>query len=516
MKKFYILSTLLIAVLSFSSCVNLKKLSTYEPATITLNQVAMSNSHGVVAADVTYFLTDEYYNRHTGVEFRPYILNEETGDRIELNPVVFEGKVHKKFNSRMKELEPAKQDGIHRRVQYVKEGENTYRYVVETPFNEWMEGGCFYVDVIGNAYTSDRYLIKTVPVYCGIFNLASRVVMEPIEHYFYMVKRDCHECLATQIPFKVDSYIIESQFYENAFADNFKSIVFNENVPSYTLKVVIGDSPEGNYAHNQELGENRKQAVINYFESIGIPYDNCEFEINTEDWNVVSEKVAASGLPHAAEICNMIAEGSSDSDKLEQKIRAKYPSEYRTIYEQFYPQCRRAEIDLCPVLTDGNGLMYNYVCDLDECVTVHTLVEKPNEEVFDLNQQMVDKAVAKDYEGAAAIADQIKFKDANIYVNANRALVYFMVGRYNDSKAIYENIAGNIPEADHNLGILCIRNEEYERGAALLKGSADINEAIAKMGVGQYNEAESILVLLPQSAERDDLMAIDNKCKNNQ
>lgn len=516
MKKFYVISTLLLAALVSSACVNVQKLADYRPAVVKLNQAGVSEDNGGIDVNLTYCLSPEYRSRHTGVEFRPYIYSASKDSSVALCPVVIESRNHDVFNARMAKYEPEKADGICRRVRYSKDGCSEYTYTLKTKWADWMDGGCLTVDVIGNAYT-DEVLLESVPVYCDIYDIESMIDEKPIMHYFYMVKRcgDENLCLTTDIPFKVNSSVIESEFYEGTFVDNYKNIVFNSNVPSYTMDVVISDSPEATWEHNVQLGESRKQAVINYFESIGVPYDNCNFIIKTENWDVVSEKVAQSGLAHAAEICSMIEDGQADSDALERQIKAKYPSEYRTIYNDFYPACRFAHIDLCPVLENGNGLIYNYVCDLDECTTVHTLVEKPNEAVFDLNAQMLEAAEAGDFAKAAAIADEIMFKDANAYINANRALVYFNAGKFEQAKAIYENIEGKIPEADYNLGLLCLMNEEYEKADRLLNEYREYNTALAKIGAGKYAEAESILILLPESEYRNRALAIARKSQSN-
>ncbi len=516
MKKFQIVLTLIFAIIFCDACINLKKLTEYRPAEVTLNQVGVSNDHGTVDMDITYTLPAEYLSRHTGVQFRPYIRSAKGDTNIALTPVVMESRNHDVFNQRMTKYEPNKSDGICKRIRYNKDGATEYTYTLHSNFEDWMDGGCLVVDVIGNAYTNDL-LLETVPVYCGIYSIPGMVERSPIMHFFYMTKRceDENLCLTTHIPFKVNSAVIEPEFYENDFVQNYKNIVFNSNVPSYTMDVIISDSPEAPYDYNTKLAEKRQQAVKDYFDSIGIPYDNCNFVSNVENWDVVSECLASSGLPHAAEIINMIENGREDSDALERQIKSKYPSEYKTIFANYFPKCRSAHIDLCPVLTDGRGLVYNYVCDLDECTTVHTLVEKPNEEVFDLNAEMLAHADAEEWAEAAEVADKIPFKDANQYVNANRALVYFMNGNYEMAKAIYENIEGKIPEADYNLGILCLMNEEYAKADRLLSGYADYNTALTKIGAGKYAEAESILILLPESEYRNRALAIARKSQNN-
>ncbi len=517
MKKITAILTLACAIIFCDACINLQKLSEYRPAQVTLDQAGISNNDGKLEMDVTYSLSPEYFSRHTGVEFRPYIYSAAQDTLIPLCPAVIEGRDHEVFNQRMAKYEPHKADGICRRVRYNKNGGTDFSYTLKSNYEDWMDGACVYVDVIANAYTDTLHL-ETVPLYCDIYNIAAMVDRSPIEHYFYMVPR-CNQdnlCLTTNIPFKVNSAVIDSEFYEGNFVENYKNIVFNCNVPSYKLDVVISNSPEATWAHNEKLAQSRMQAVISYFENVGVPYDteHCTFIVKTENWDLIAEKLASSALPHAAEIINMIENGKDDSDALERQIRSKYPSEYNTIYKDYFPEARFAHIDLCPVLTDGRGLVYDYICDIDKSTTIHTLVEKPNEEVRGLNQQMLEYAEKEDYAAAASVADKILFKDANFFVNANRALVYFKNGRYEESKAIYENIEGKIPEADYNLGLLCLMSGEYAKADRLLSGYADYNTALTKLGAGKYAEAESILILLPESEYRNRALAISRKSQN--
>ena len=83
-------------------------------------------------------------------------------------------------------------------------------------------------------------------------SLSDMAELSPIMHFFYMTKRcpDENLCLTTHIPFKVNSAVIEPEFYENDFVQNYKNIVFNSNVPSYSMDVVISDSPEAAYDYN--------------------------------------------------------------------------------------------------------------------------------------------------------------------------------------------------------------------------------------------------------------------------
>ena len=64
-----------------------------------------------------------------------------------------------------------KSDGICKRIRYNKDGATEYTYTLHSNFEDWMDGGCLVVDVIGNAYTNDL-LLETVPVYCGIYRVA--------------------------------------------------------------------------------------------------------------------------------------------------------------------------------------------------------------------------------------------------------------------------------------------------------------------------------------------------------
>ena len=104
---------------------------------------------------------------------------------------------------------------------------------------------------------------------------------------------------------------------------------------------------------------------------------------------------------------------------------------------------------------------------------------------------------------------------ANCYINANRALVYYNAGKLEQSKAVYENIEGKIPEADYNLGLLCLMNEEYAKADRLLNSYREYNTALTKLGNGNYAEAESILILLPESEYRNRALAIARKSQNN-
>lgn len=102
-------------------------------------------------------------------------------------------------------------------------------------------------------------------------------------------------------------------------------------------------SPEGSYAANARLAQQRVMAVKEYalkrFNFIG-PMITVEY--TPEDWAYLRELVAASDLLHKQQILELI-DSNYEPDKKEWKIKSVYPKDYAYMLKHYYPQLRRTD-----------------------------------------------------------------------------------------------------------------------------------------------------------------------------
>lgn len=105
-------------------------------------------------------------------------------------------------------------------------------------------------------------------------------------------------------------------------------------------------SPEGPYALNERLAKGRTEAIRNYVRNI-YRLDNKLFTTISvpENWVGLREYVAASDLPHKAEILAIIDDDTTfkNLDAKEWRIKSVYKDEYATLLRDCYPYLRRTD-----------------------------------------------------------------------------------------------------------------------------------------------------------------------------
>ena len=105
-------------------------------------------------------------------------------------------------------------------------------------------------------------------------------------------------------------------------------------------------SPEGPYALNERLAKGRTEAIRNYVRDI-YRLDNKLFTTISvpENWVGLREYVAASDLPHKAEILAIIDDDTTfkNLDTKEWRIKSVYKDEYAVLLQDCYPYLRRTD-----------------------------------------------------------------------------------------------------------------------------------------------------------------------------
>ena len=531
MKKTRILFILTSLLLICSSCVSLKRMLDYEPISVEMSDPGLIVEGGKVPVGIDVVVSPEYKNTHTAVEFHP-VVTDEAGNKVELKAFEVEGGRHNMFNRRMQATEPLKQDGIKDRTRYKKDTPYIKHYVASFPYEEWMDGSTLRMDVIGNAYTRDIDLGSHELGY-EVINLDKYIVRKPYEMYFnYCGEQERDAFLkaignstiikakgesSITIPFATDDNKIDASFYSGEFAELLKSLQNNRCIEFLKMNAVIANSPEASVQHNAALGQKRKDAVCEYLRSFGVNPAECSFNLIVEDWDTIVESIKSTGLVNGKEILDII-NSESDLDQRENLIRSKYPAAYKTMCKTIFPKARRAELLVSAKYPVGEGAGYENNVAYKDGICIINLMPKSTDNSKELNAQLLEAVQAGNYGEAAAIAEKISYDSCDDYVRCNKAMAYFMNGRLDDARAIYERIYG-IREADYNLGLIYLIQQKYEDANEILDKYADMNAAIAKFGIRDYEGAASTLRLLPASANRDKLIdkALEyiNKQKSN-
>ena len=150
------------------------------------------------------------------------------------------------------------------------------------------------------------------------------------------------------LSFKLNKSNILANFRENA--TELKKITSTIDLVKNDKNVEITDidihgfaSPDGSYANNKRLANERAAALRNYVSSLyTINSKLFTYQATPEDWEGFKKKIQASHLADKEAILE-IANSSLAPDDKDLKIRKLHPASYRYILDQIYPRLRHSD-----------------------------------------------------------------------------------------------------------------------------------------------------------------------------
>ena len=234
-------------------------------------------------------------------------------------------------------------------IRRYNETTQTFDYHARIPFRKWMEKSNVAVvtDLCGcgwEALQNDKSPLFPI-------NMAQPVVLKPIMAYVTpqaeAVKARALEGSAF-LDFPVNKIVIYPDYRNNPvelrkIRETVES-VRNDKYATITEVYIKGwASPEGTYANNTYLAENRAKALRNYVEGL-YDFKDARFTVDfePENWEGLTKRVEASNLPDKDKILEIIhADEPKDWDAREWKLKA-LPS-YQTILRDIYPALRHSD-----------------------------------------------------------------------------------------------------------------------------------------------------------------------------
>ena len=392
----------------------------------------------------------------------PYLVNGDNS--LRMRPVVFVGdkcyskldRRHEQYGESAGEMVPyetvvmTRQDLREKRRELRKNPlgtglltSNAVRYVASFPFQPWMHGAEIILQrELGGCNNRD---IAFAGDFGTLYNpLPPQVVF--IEPEIETVKARSDKMTARVI-FKVNRTDLDLNLSDNAmemkrlydFTDN---VVNNEDVKITGIKMTGYASPEGRYAHNNDLSKGRVNTLS------GMIQNRYNFDAKTiqtsnvaEDWDSVSRWVAKSDLMHKAQVLDIIST-TTDPDARDAKIRALDKGvTYNTLLKDLYPQLRRTEY----------SIQY----------TVEPFTVEKGREVIKTNPQHL--SLYEFYQ----IAESYPMNSAE-YRNAYQTAIRFYPN---------DNVANN------NMAAMALREGDVEMARMYLKKVEGYDKALNNMGV---------------------------------
>ena len=271
--------------------------------------------------------------------FTPLIAGEDT---IALNPIIINGKNQNiRYLRKSSKLKNSQAVVVRRR----NDTEQQVLFSQTLPYRKWMKAlnlsmtedlcGC------GNLMDQDTTLmtnIQPTPRICRDHYVKPKA--EAIK-----VRAEKGEAY---LSFKLNKSDILADFRENATElrkiTSTIDLVKNDKDVSITNIDIHGyASPDGPYANNVRLANNRAAALRNYVCNLyTIDKKLFTYHATPEDWDGFKKKVEASNLADKSVIL-AVANSSLAPDAKDLKIKKLYPASYRYIMSEIYPRLRHSD-----------------------------------------------------------------------------------------------------------------------------------------------------------------------------
>lgn len=240
----------------------------------------------------------------------------------------------------------------------------------------------------------------------------------------------------------------------NLVKDDKNTTITNIDIHGYA-------SPESPYKHNAYLAENRAKTLRDYVSDlVKLPEDKFTVSSTPEDWEGLREAVEGSNLEHKQAILELIDDQSLDPDVKEQRVKAKYPEDYRFMLATFYPALRHSDYVVTYTVKPFS---------VEEAKEV--LKTKPRQ--LSLEEMFM---VAQTYEPGSKEFNDVMETAVRLYPDNETANLNAACARMDaddlEGAAKYLERAGNSPEAVHARGVLAMMEGDMEKAKSLLSQAA--------------------------------------------
>lgn len=242
------------------------------------------------------------------------------------------------------------------------------------------------------------------------------------------------------------------------------------------LSIVGYASPESPWSNNERLSKGRTAELKKYVEKL---YSFAPGFIVTdyvpEDWEGLRNWVESSSLENRDEILSLI-DSPLRPDAKEQRIRERYPQQYKTMLEECYPYLRHSDFRISYIVRGYSDLSEMErvfrtnpgKLSLEELYMLSGRYEKGSEEFTRVFE--VAAALYPDDEAAA--------------LNAGAAAI--CRGEYETAARFLQKAGGSV-EAVYDRAVLCCMREDYRAAAELFAEAARMGYAPAENDLKYIN-----------------------------
>lgn len=374
-------------------------------------------------------------------------------------------------------------------VNVTKDTDTTIRYVMQIPYELWMDDASLIVRQILTS-CSDGQQLFTV-------SLDKGVVLEPktpyevkpvvsfIEPEKELVKNRKIQAQAF-LDFQAGRSVIVPSFRRNPeelekIRLTLKSVQDEPDITITGMFIEGYASPEGSYALNSRLSSERAVALMNYIgDNFGINRSIIRVSSTPEDWDGLRILVEESDIAHRDAILSII---DSDLQPDQKEARIKGYSSYRIMLAEMFPQLRRSDYRVDFTVKDYTVAEAKQALDKDPSLL----------SLYELY------TVAHSYEEGSPEFDKVYDIIARLYPDdmagvVNTAAVMFKRGEYVGAKRRLESVGDN-PIALNNLGAVYLAEGDLDKAENLFNrakaaGSKDAEHNLREVRAKREDNAK--------------------------
>ena len=375
--------------------------------------------------------------------------------------------------------------GTAQTVRRINGTEQSVAYRTTVAYSAWMDASTLYLseDVCGcgDLQAQDRVELASYRSRPDFRTGDLAVYVEPeIEQ-----PKIRHEKGRASVDFAVNDLVIRPEFRNNrAEIDKIVStidVVRNDaNVEITGIEIHGYASPEDTWEHNAYLAEHRTRALKDYVAGLyDLPADLFTAGSTPEDWEGLRAQVAASDLPHRAELLAVIDDPSLTPDTKDWRMKLNYSSDYAVLLETVFPSLRRSEYTVSYIVRPFTA---------EEALEV--LKVSPGQ-VSLYEMFWAARSLGVNTEGYNEVIDlAVKTYPEEPAANYNAAVVAVNRGDY--EKALH--YLDKVPESGKTLnvrGVIALNRGDYDAARALFRQAAaqDVVDAARNLEILDRVEA---------------------------
>lgn len=448
---------------------------------VICNDVVQKGDSVYIDAVVT--VSGDAVKSRSYLELTPVL--ESASQKEGLPSILVNGRIRQKVYNREVALDNLN-DVPHYTILKANKEDQVVSYKTAVPFEDWMKDarvvldpnlcGCGKEEAGSPLLIADK--IRRRP--------DKRYEVQPTFSYITpMAETEKHraEVGTAFLDFQVGKYQILPDFRNNAVElakinNTIRTVTEDKNVKPTGIVLKGYASPEGSYASNKKLADNRVKALRDYIrQKNDFKADFFTMSSEPEDWVGFKEKVEADpNVPNRSEVLAII-DSSDDPDRKEAKLRALGGgAAFRYVLKDIFPSLRRSE----------------YKIDY----TVREFTEDEGREIIKTRPQQLSLgemfAVANSYEIGSDEYNNVFDIAVRMFpndpvANLNAANIAMGKGDYASAKN-YLAKAGNAPEAVHAKGVLSMLTGDLTEAETLLKQAQDMGVKAAAINLEELRK----------------------------